>query len=915
MPPQTSAARPAPGKPAWQQVTALVTLGAGGAVSGLTFVPKALAGPASPAGLPVRLAALARPAASAPTSDSRLRSAIVNVARYYLRLARSRTPAEMQALIWQADSPDGADHGPSCAAFASLTLELAARAVGERSWVTGGTTYPWPLHPWVDARVDPNPSSPGIVSILTDAKAHHRWHPLGDGYRPLPGDWVLFDGHVEVVTGYGHGVLHTIGGDSLPNFSVNAHDYHDPLSAAGVIGFVNNGHLPKGDSKDGRPVRGHRPATGGPATPGSAPAPGTPGPGTPGTRGTPGTPGSAPKPGTGGPGTLGPVAPGEAASGQAPPSRTSPGQSAPKPAARGARAGGADIPGLPAAGPHPHGAGGHRPHRATPGRAVYLGVPRRVLARAHPARSGQAGTASVPGLPPAEPAPGQARHPAASQAGEPQAQPPQRSPVPPQRSPVPPQRSPVPPQRSPVPSAPASPGQVGMSAAARQAFIAEVAPGARATQRRYGIPASVTIAQAIEESGWGQSSLARQDHNLFGIKGTGPAGSVMEPTTEFQNGTWVQVTAPFRVYHSIAESIEDHGRLLATSGYYQQAMAHRGDPNAFANALTGVYATDPNYGTKLIRLMREYNLYRFDLSASQPGTPVNHPGPGQRSTEPGAAGQPLPRESASPRTRAPAGDPGPGRAPSQASGPSHVTGPSPASGSPRASGVPRAVGPPPPGRTPPATGRPALGQALIPGVGAPAASAAPASAAQYSERLPSAVQAAFVARARTPILRTRPLYADIAAQHGIPWELLAACDWMQCQARARYSPVHGERLGTVNPDGSCYRTRSHALDQCAADLVSLARAVYQLDLTAGGPLSVGDLARTFAAFRWGGLLRAHHISALEFPYSVAGLTDHHRHMRWPDIAEPKAPDRPGSRFRQPFGAVPVVLLLGYPATE
>ena len=48
--------------------------------------------------------------------------------------------------------------------------------------------------------------------------------------------------------------------------------------------------------------------------------------------------------------------------------------------------------------------------------------------------------------------------------------------------------------------------------------------------------------------------------------------------------------------------------------------------------------------------------------------------------------------------------------------------------------------------------------------------------------------------------------------------------------------------------------------------------------------------------------------------SVAGLTENHLNMRWPSINEPHAPDRPGSRFRQPFGAVPILLGLGYPAT-
>ena len=163
---------------------------------------------------------------------------------YYLQMAQSKTPAEMEALIWQRDSKDGADHGESCAAFASMTLALAAQLVGRQSWVTGGSTYPWPLQDWADVRVDPNPASPGIISILQDAQAHQRWHPLGDGYQPLPGDWVLFDGHVEVVTSYSGGVLSTVGGDSLPNFSVNAHEYAGPLAAQGVAGFVSNGNLP-----------------------------------------------------------------------------------------------------------------------------------------------------------------------------------------------------------------------------------------------------------------------------------------------------------------------------------------------------------------------------------------------------------------------------------------------------------------------------------------------------------------------------------------------------------------------------------------------------------------------------------------------------------------------------------------------
>ena len=195
------------------------------------------------------------PAGPTDHSDAALRAAIVNVANYYLRLAKTNTPAQMEALIWDKDSLDQADHGPSCAAFASLTLELAAQAVGQQSWVTGGTTYPWPLHEWADVRVDPNPDSLDITSILQDAQAHDRWHPVADGYQPQPGDWVLFSGHVEVVTSYANGVLDSIGADSLPNLTVNAHSMGGPLADQGVVGFVDNGHLASQSSAAAAPIR------------------------------------------------------------------------------------------------------------------------------------------------------------------------------------------------------------------------------------------------------------------------------------------------------------------------------------------------------------------------------------------------------------------------------------------------------------------------------------------------------------------------------------------------------------------------------------------------------------------------------------------------------------------------------------
>jgi hypothetical protein len=482
---------------------------------------------------------------------------------------------------------------------------------------------------------------------------------------------------------------------------------------------------------------------------------------------------------------------------------------------------------------------------------------------------------------------------------------------------------------------------------AQQAFIDEVAPGAVAAQRQYGVPAAVTIAQAIDESGWGQSSLAIRDHNLFGIKGAGPAGSDLLPTQEYEGGQPVTRMASFRAYDNFAQSIEDHGKLLATSGYYGQAMAERQDPNAFATALTGVYATDPDYGPKLIGLMRTYDLYRYDAAtpAVSPGTAAPHdatvPGPPAPAPSPAASKLPPatttpddatipgpPPAAPSPAAPSPAASTVPPATATTPPDSATIPGPALAAASPAPSKVPAAaatVTPAPGGQSDPDQPAPSampstqsVSATRLPARGAvqprkTAARPARSAAGRYQQHIPQSVTDAFITIARAPLIRAEPLYRDVASDSGIRWELLAACDWMQCKAQPRYSPVHGEKLGTVNPDGTIYRTKSAALEQCTDDLVELAREVYQIDLTGPGDLSVRDLANVFAAFRWGGLLKLHHTSAMEFPYSVAGLTTQHLHMRWPDIADPNTPDKPGTRFRSPFGAVPVVLGLNYPA--
>ena len=71
---------------------------------------------------------------------------------------------------------------------------------------------------------------------------------------------------------------------------------------------------------------------------------------------------------------------------------------------------------------------------------------------------------------------------------------------------------------------------------------------------------------------------------------------------------------------------------------------------------------------------------------------------------------------------------------------------------------------------------------------------------------PQAVRTALFATAKGPLGRVEHLYRDVAATTGGSWKLLAAADWMQCKADPRYSPVQGEKLGTVNRDGTSYAT-------------------------------------------------------------------------------------------------------------
>lgn len=140
----------------------------------------------------------------------------------------------------------------------------------------------------------------------------------------------------------------------------------------------------------------------------------------------------------------------------------------------------------------------------------------------------------------------------------------------------------------------------------------DVIYAAQAAQKKWGVPAAVSIAQWALESGWGQH-MPPGSNNPFGIKALDGQTSVNVPTREFRNGHWVTEYAPFRKYASIADAFDDHGRLLATVGAYAAARQYIHNDAAYANALTGHYATDPHYGALLNAIIQGSNLTQYDV--------------------------------------------------------------------------------------------------------------------------------------------------------------------------------------------------------------------------------------------------------------------------------------------------------------
>ena len=143
---------------------------------------------------------------------------------------------------------------------------------------------------------------------------------------------------------------------------------------------------------------------------------------------------------------------------------------------------------------------------------------------------------------------------------------------------------------------------------------------------RSGIPASVTLAQGILESSWGNGSLALNANNHFGIKcktyWTGP--TFYTEDDDYKNGKLTK--SCFRAYDNVESSYIDHTDFLMSNERYRSLFEF--DHTDYINWANGLkkcgYATDKNYAKKLINNIQKYELYRFDTMPIETEVIVNN---------------------------------------------------------------------------------------------------------------------------------------------------------------------------------------------------------------------------------------------------------------------------------------------------
>ena len=163
-------------------------------------------------------------------------------------------------------------------------------------------------------------------------------------------------------------------------------------------------------------------------------------------------------------------------------------------------------------------------------------------------------------------------------------------------------------------------------------FLSAIKQGAMDGAKE-GILPSITAAQAILESGWGSSELAKvPNNNLFGIKDSEDwhGEIVTVPTQEYLNGDYITVNAAFRKYASWNDSVVDHAKFFTSTEWRKdnyRKVVNETDYRIAAQELKNAgYATDPSYPGKLIRLIEAYKLYEWDAMCNNSISTVENEG-------------------------------------------------------------------------------------------------------------------------------------------------------------------------------------------------------------------------------------------------------------------------------------------------
>ncbi len=156
----------------------------------------------------------------------------------------------------------------------------------------------------------------------------------------------------------------------------------------------------------------------------------------------------------------------------------------------------------------------------------------------------------------------------------------------------------------------------------RQEFINKLKNHAIKGWHEYKVLPSLTIAQAILETGWGKSALG---NNLFGIKADNSwvGKKQLVTTNEHVNGKTITIQAWFRDYNSIYESLEDRYKFLQAKRY-AKIIGEKDYKIACVEIQKAGYATDPQYPAKLIQIIEQYNLQNIDKQAMTQNTSVSN---------------------------------------------------------------------------------------------------------------------------------------------------------------------------------------------------------------------------------------------------------------------------------------------------